>query len=331
MRVLERQELISIIVAIYNVESFLKKCLDSIIGQTYQSLEIILVDDGSTDGCANICDEYCFKDQRIKVYHKKNGGLSDARNYGIDKATGELLAFVDGDDWMHPQMYEILHYHMITSGSQISCCDFEREDDTFGNHLYDVYSINYSVITGSEGLRNINHPKVVAWNKLYRRELFKNLRYPLGRLHEDEFIIHKLFYQCSNISVTDAKLYFYTVRETSITNSIGEKNIKDSLDAFRDRIRYVETNKWLEVYPDVLKRYMDYVMDTYVDLEKNKSCDELVEIICAEGKKFYLTHKNSIYNLSCWIFIKKPKVYYLWVIISGKIKQIKRVVKALFT
>ena len=210
----QRQEpvLISVIVPIYKVEAYLKKCIKSIQNQTYSNLEIILVDDGSPDGCGAICDRYAKEDTRIRVIHKENGGLSDARNKGLDIATGEYILFVDSDDYIHPQMVEILLQHLEVVDADMAVCGFKTVEEN-EEVIFDCFDICETagrekktevvgidageVFEGQAVMNNLQYKNlltVVAWNKLYKAELFAELRYPKGRVQEDEFLVHHILH-----------------------------------------------------------------------------------------------------------------------------------------
>lgn len=209
------EPLISVIVPIYQVESYLRQCVDSILQQTHKNLEIILVDDGSTDDGPAICDEYAEKDSRIKVIHKENGGLSDARNVGIDAAHGEYIGFVDSDDWIMPDMYEYLLQGIIGYQAEISYCGFVNVH----NHWVD-YPNNQTdkVYTSETALNELFFDRLgsFAWNKLYKADLWSRIRFPVGRNFEDILTIYKLFEQASRISILKAPKYYYRIRQGSI-------------------------------------------------------------------------------------------------------------------
>lgn len=213
---------ITVIVPIYKVEKYLHKCIDSIINQTYSELEIILVDDGSPDNCPEICDDYANKDSRIKVIHKANGGLSDARNAGIDNASGEYLMFVDSDDYIEPQMVEILYKALLDNDATISICNYKYVTDNSDFAVdNDNLPIKDGVITGRELLSDIFFGEkswywVVAVCKLYRKELFDNIRFPVNKIHEDEFVFHKIILQCQKIACVALPMYNYLQRQGSI-------------------------------------------------------------------------------------------------------------------
>ena len=214
--------LISIIVPIYNVEVYIRNCVDSILGQTYENLEIILVDDGSPDNCGAICDEYRSKDKRIKVIHKKNGGLSSARNAGIDVASGEYLGFIDSDDWIESDMYEALYNALTYYKADISVCGRYIVEGDRITTISD--SEKAQVFTRSEALSELvldeySGMKNFAWDKLYKKELFDDVRYPEGKYYEDIFTTYKLFAKSNKIVDIKSPKYYYLLREDSICGS----------------------------------------------------------------------------------------------------------------
>ncbi|MCB2353216.1 glycosyltransferase [Clostridium estertheticum] len=214
--------LISIIVPIYNVEVYIRNCVDSILGQSYENLEIILVDDGSPDNCGDICDEYRSKDKRIKVIHKKNGGLSSARNAGIDIASGDYLGFIDSDDWIERDMYESLYNALTSHKADISVCGRYIVDGSRITTISD--SEKAEVFTRSEALSELvldeySGMKNFAWDKLYKKELFNDIRYPEGKYYEDIFTTYKLFSKSNKIVDIKSPKYYYLLRGDSICGS----------------------------------------------------------------------------------------------------------------
>ena len=217
--------LISIIVPVYKVELYLKACIDSIVAQTYTNLEIILVDDGSPDKCPEICDEYAKHDNRIKVIHLKNGGLSAARNAGIDIAKGLYLSFVDSDDVLHPEFVESLFHPISLQNRCISVCAFRP---FYKNNIGDLTCARKSVRLASlESLLEQNSCMNTflsmecnsACNKLFSADLFKSIRFPKGRLYEDVATTHKLLFDAEFIYYVPMQLYNYRVRDDSIMGS----------------------------------------------------------------------------------------------------------------
>lgn len=247
----QKQSLISVIIPIYNVEKFLDHCIQSILNQTYQNLEIILVDDGSPDGCGAICDSYAKKDDRIKVIHKENGGLSSARNAGIDICHGDFIYCLDSDDYIDSTMLERLYQSITKANAQLAFCNIQYID-TDGKFLtskdsYREYDLPDAVWTPEDFWYYYEHigkiPCVVTWNKLFKRELFFTFRYPIGKIHEDEFALHYLIADCKKICCISDRLYFYRQHSTSIMSNRYAIKQLDVVEAFIDRIHFFITQK----------------------------------------------------------------------------------------
>lgn len=235
-------DLISVIVPIYKVEKYLKKCVESILEQTYSNLDIILVDDGSPDNCGDIIEEFRKKDERIRTIHQKNGGLSDARNSGIKIAKGKYIVCIDSDDWIEKNMIEVLYNDIINTNSDISVCEFVEEDD-FQNILSTKKYTNEIIeFNSKEALKSLIKQDILtnhAWNKLYKASLFEGVEYPKGQLMEDVSTTYKLFEKANKIVYQNTSLYHYIQRGTSILGNITEKRIKDQEFAFFDRNKYL--------------------------------------------------------------------------------------------
>lgn len=215
---------VSVVVPVYRVEKYLDKCVGSICAQTFADFELILVDDGSPDNCPALCDAWAQKDSRIRVIHQKNGGLSAARNAGIEAALGQYLLFVDSDDYIESDMLRQLVCAAQRSGSKMTLCNLRYEDELGIPFLYPDFSSVQDAILDRNAFWNGYYSSqsayyVVAWNKLYRRELFTSLRYPVGKLHEDEYVLQELVDQCDNICCLGYIGYHYVQRSGSITNS----------------------------------------------------------------------------------------------------------------
>ncbi len=211
--------LISVIVPCYNVEKYLPRCINSIINQTYNNLEILLVDDGSPDQCGEICDKYAKKDKRIKVIHKENGGLSDARNIALDLSRGEYILFIDSDDYVATNHIEHLYNMMLTSHADMAI-EWGQTFYEGTTPIIDTLDGKKSVILDSEeALMNMFYQKdfdTSAWAKLYKRSLFDGIRYPKGWLYEDLPTTYRLIQKCTKIVFSNYKSYYYLLRHNSI-------------------------------------------------------------------------------------------------------------------
>lgn len=232
-------ELISVIVPIYNVEQYLEKCICSILNQTYENIELILVDDGSTDSCGKICDSYVLRDNRVKTIHKTNGGLSSARNAGIDEAQGGYLSFIDSDDYIEQEFLESLLHQMLEKDSDICECGFYR----FKNGcLVPERLFQHSELDNETAVRRLFSPPyesfMMTWNKLYKKELFTHIRFPEGKLHEDEFTTYKLIFESKKIAYVNERLYIYRVRDGSIMTSKFSVKRVEVLDSITEKERY---------------------------------------------------------------------------------------------
>jgi len=225
--------MISVIVPIYNVESYLSKCLDSLEKQTFPDVEFILVDDGSTDRSGEIADKY--NDPRFRVFHMNNHGLSAARNFGIDNARGEWLMFVDGDDWVMPSFCETPYNMAMSTNADIVIFDsFHQRHGR--NRITNHTNRPTGIVTADVA---VEFGYYAAWNKLYRRELFDSIRYPQGRVYEDIATTHKLIYAANRITFIPDCLYCYVMRKGSISHTYSYQNRKDCFLASRQRYEYL--------------------------------------------------------------------------------------------
>ena len=242
-----KKPLISIIIPIYQVEKYLHRCVDSVIDQTYSNLEIILVDDGSLDNCPKICDEYAKKDKRIKVIHKKNGGLSDARNKGLSIMKGEYVSFIDSDDYVEKDYIEYLYYLVKKYKTNFSCCASRAIYDS-GTVITQETNEEFN-LTQKEAFERIlyqNNFTVASWGKLYKKELFNDIKFPKGKLHEDALTTYKLIDKCDNISLGLVCKYNYMIRGDSILTKKFSVEKLTLLDAYEEM-----GNCILEKYSDL--------------------------------------------------------------------------------
>lgn len=233
------QPLVSIIVPVYNVEEYLPACLESIQRQDYHNIEIIIVNDGSTDNSASICDKSAAADDRIKVIHQENGGLSAARNAGIGRATGDYIVFVDSDDLMHPSYISVLLSVLSESGCKLAMCDIQRFHDA-PEIVTIPENTSKEILTSRQTIqRFLQGEWWSAWAKMYRSDLFKTVRFPVGRNNEDYAILTRVFEQCDKVVYLHCPLYFYRHRPGSITKSSLNDHSFDEIDNCVDVLEYV--------------------------------------------------------------------------------------------
>ncbi|HFI0339704.1 TPA: glycosyltransferase family 2 protein [Streptococcus suis] len=210
-------------VPIYNVEKFLPRCIESICNQTYENIEILLINDGSTDESEQICVDFMARDPRIRYFLKENGGLSDARNYGIERACGKYLAFIDSDDFVESDFILRLYDALVQQNASVAIAGFSKVDENGTILKKEQLENEELVLTGREVCKKLHSEKgqvfVVAWNKLYKKELFTNLKYAKGKLHEDEYLAYQLFYEIEPIAIVEECLYYYVERRESITRT----------------------------------------------------------------------------------------------------------------
>lgn len=241
---------ISVIVPVFKVEPYLHRCVDSILGQTFTDFELILVDDGSPDNCPAICDEYAQKDSRVIVIHQGNGGLSAARNTGIDwtfaNSDSQWLTFIDSDDWVHECYLQIMMNAAIQNSVPIVACNFLATNDLNGT-VKKIEGITACVDT--EWAYSEKYGMcMTACCKLYSKELFANLRFPVGKLHEDAFITHLLLFSVSRIALCDDMLYNYFTNVESITRSPWTPRRLDEIDAHAMRLDYLQKKGYLKAH-----------------------------------------------------------------------------------
>lgn len=259
---------ICVIVPVYKVEAFLGRCVDSILAQTYRDFQLVLVDDGSPDNCGAICDAYAQQDGRIHVIHQENGGLSAARNAGIDyclaNSDSSWIAFVDSDDWVHPKFLEVLLASAETGNCLISACGFYR---TGGERIPDDDGAEPVVLAAEDYYCGEYHEGVtaVAWNKLYHRSLFRTLRYPVGKLHEDEFTTYRGIFGAGNISVTPVRLYGYYQNPDGIMAAQWNPRRIHMLEAFDQQIAFAREHGMRRLWVKALE---GSIYSTYDQIEK---------------------------------------------------------------
>ncbi len=293
---LDNEDKISIIVAIYNIEKYLEECVKSIINQSYKNLQIILVDDGSTDSSKDICDKYAKIDNRIQVIHKKNGGLSDARNKGLEVAEGKYISFVDGDDYLFPTFYAVLHKLIKKYDADISECQFLRINETdMENSEKIIETHNKKIDIKEEVYDNLKAldlyygarlapylKKVVVWNKLYTKEILDGITFPVGKLHEDEYTSYRILYKCKKIVSTNEILHGYIQTNNSIMRTeIKQKRVEDNLDAYEKGSEFFEKYGQVKLEMQCRRRYLENCIELAGKVQKssNTNKQELINMI----------------------------------------------------
>lgn len=305
---------ISVIVPVYNVEDYLEECIDSILNQTYSNLEIILVDDGSPDNCGQICDDYAKKDNRIKVIHKENGGLSDARNIGIENSIGKYITFIDSDDCVNKKYIEILYNQLINTKSDISVCSYKTFNDFY---IDEDFKLNDTeILTRQEILlklygenNRINY--VVSWGKLYKKKLFDTISFPKGKIHEDEYTTYKLYEECNLVSYTSLQLYYYRVRNDSIMKKKISRKRLDALQAFDEQLDYYrkQNNKDIEIR--CCREYCLLLSCLFLKFKEDRDY-KACKLIKKRIRELHKDAKNMDYkhfNRDIYFSIKSPLIY----------------------
>ena len=228
--------MITIIVPVYKVEKYLRTCIESLLAQTYINWELILVDDGSPDKSGEICDEYARRDDRIKVIHKKNGGLSSARNAALDlPPKGELVTFLDSDDFWHPDYLSTMVKLQQSYSADIVQCDFIRGTSTNFPVLYNVMKVD---VLDNHEIFLKEKANIIMCGKLYKRQLFDDIRMPVGLYNEDDWTSWKLYYRAKTIVVTNQPLYYYTINPSSIMGQLSKKPDLRYVNAYNERIGF---------------------------------------------------------------------------------------------
>ncbi len=263
---------ISIIIPIYNVEKYLDKCIESVVNQTYKNLEIILVDDGSPDNCPKICDEWSKNDNRIKVIHKKNGGLSDARNFGLNEASGDYVGFVDSDDIISSNMYEKMLDLMKKNDADICSCEFVRFLE--GDKPYFKEDNEYKIYSNDEILKSLLTEKITnhVCNKLFKISLFNNIKFPVGKKYEDIMVMYKILLKTEKFIASKSQYYGYMYRDNSITCGCSRGSIEDYINSINTRYKdLIEEKEELREYLTISKMRMGYIYHLKAVIAKDKS------------------------------------------------------------
>lgn len=307
---------ISVIVPIYNVEKYLRRCIDSIINQTYKNLEIILVNDGSLDGSLDICKKYKKIDSRIKLVNKNNGGLSSARNEGLKIATGDYISFIDSDDWIKEDMYENLLNNAIKYNADISVggvADLLEKEDSYEVIKSDFDGVHkIECISREEAIEKFLMEPWAAWDKIYKREVHENLYFPLGEINEDEAIALKLLDKCNNIVYDNKVFYNYIKRKNSITTSEFNEKKFDWYKHCKNNLNFIE-KKYPKLIKLAEKRLLDsmlWSLNSMIDI--NKDYEEY-------RKDIILNIKSRSKSFCSNIYVSKKSKFWIYIILCSSI------------
>lgn len=312
MGIKKGEPLISVIVPVYKVEEYIQECIESVLDQTLADFQLILVDDGSPDSCGEICEMYATRDARVYVIHKENGGLSDARNVGLEKASGEYVFFLDSDDALAPNALKILY--------EVACR--EKADIVQGQFTNDKMQLEQkigqpmTVLSSEQALSSLllmDEVQVMAWAKLYSRKLFKEIRYPVGKINEDNFTTYKLVCKAEKVALLPDLIYYYRINPTSIMNCrITEKRFEilnspkeilnylgDSAEKFQEQLEYYKFRILIRLYNEVIvqnaaKEFGDYLYCIRTEIKQMDLSNQ------------YLSLK---YKVLSWILIHNAPVY----------------------
>lgn len=290
-------EKISIIIPVYKVEAYLHKCLDSILCQTWKNLEIILVDDGSPDQCGAICDNYAKKDSRIRVLHKRNAGVARARNDGLDLATGEYISFIDSDDWIAENTYEQLYqglkkYHADCSvGSCVTVIDKNGSLSPKPKEKKDKAICQ----TASEAIKHVLLSGSAIWNRLFKKEIFHSLRFPLDRINDDEVTVLHAYAKCKKIVFLPDDTYFYRIRQNSITTS--SFSVKQ-MDVFYNSVENLNFIK--ATLPELTEcaefKYIKAMLYCYANLKKLPKDETVSNLLTMLKKEIRQNRSLALHN-----------------------------------
>ena len=287
--------LISVIVPVYKSEKYLDRCVDSILSQTLTDFELILVDDGSPDSSGKLCDECAERDGRIKVLHRKNGGAAAARNDGLDMVSGAWIAFIDSDDWVHPDYLRTLYEAAEQQHADLAACRYETVNDASRPDDSPI-SPSFSSENREEYWIGDRTGATVPWGKLYRSELFREIRYPDGRIGEDEFVTYRLLFGCEKLVVLDNVMYRYFVNQNSVSRSSYLNRLPDVLEAFRQHEEFFKNSPWQKAYRLEAEYYAAAWSDAIwiTKKQRDEASRQKTAELRAELRHYLSTHKGLI-------------------------------------
>lgn len=285
------QALVSIIVPVYNDQNYIKRCIDSVLNQTFKNFELLLIVDGANDNSENICRQYASKDNRIRVYIKQNGGTADTRNYGLDKSEGKYIAFLDTDDYVADTYLEVLYKGISEYDADIAAVKYVEKDEGKTNFISKKEE-GYSIFDNHEGMRNIFHDEIYGnfvWNKMYKKEMFNDIKFVKVPKIEDMATMYLIFDKAKKTVFNSSELYFYVQRLSSQLHKREFKIFTNKLLVIRERYYYL-----LPKYPNIEENYKEYaqaIVECYPFNLKNK---ELIQNIRKDFKTLYPRVKNAL-------------------------------------
>lgn len=304
--------LVSVIIPIYNADKFLERCLESIIRQTYTNLEIILINDGSSDNSLNYCNTYSHKDPRIITINKKNEGVSIARNTGIHKSSGKFLTFLDADDWIAPNYIEQLMRPFENTNVDISICGYQICYEYFSppsevNHTYRIESAKEYLLTSRE---NGNFSVIVPWGKIFKKEIVTGISFPPKLHFEDEATVYKFFYKSNLIAECDYNAYYYFQSSNGLTKSIYPKHPEDAVQVFEEQYKFFKKKKDKAFYQQSLATLLWKCLTLYVEKkDKRKLAKTKIDLYLNDFKQYNINYKQAVPLI---FFCNFPFIYLLY-------------------
>lgn len=321
---------VSVIVPVYKVEKYIHRCVDSILGQTYTDFELILVDDGSPDNCGAICEEYANMDNRVVVIHQENGGLSAARNAGIDwifaNSDSKWLSFIDSDDWVHPKYLEMLISAAEEHNVSVSICGYIETD---GEEPEIDAETTQPVLWDTEDFYvSENLSATIACAKLYSKECFNDIRYPVGKLHEDEFVTHKILFQLPTVSAINVPLYFYYINQEGITKSKWNPKRLHVLEAVAQQVCAAEQFGLEKAYQRAINKYIGVLSIHIWQLKEQESAlrkKYTPKLRCELRKMLIKYHSLVPFKQSLGVYEAAfPVFMYFYWTVRAQINKLKR-------
>ncbi len=322
--------LISVIVAVYNAEDYLERCVESIRNQTHTDLEIVLVDDGSSDRSPQICDEYADKDPRVKVVHKANGGLASSRNAGVAAATGRYTGFVDNDDYIREDMYETLLERMLKEDVDLVVCNCTSVDESGTPTGEESPITKTETVSPAEYMGRLSGPKsgyyVTDWNRLYKAELLKDIWFNEGHTNEDNYAVHQIVHRCKRILILKDSYVFYTQRAGSSSRDNANYQYFDWVESIAERIEFMEEHGYDDQIPGSIRQLTDvHIMMRRRFLFRDKKRIKGIRRASEDKKKvreLTIRHADAV---SPWIIkrAKHPDRYIVKEVIKGRIDRLR--------